>query len=42
MEKEKTEVEMGRGQEFHFQHIGTFFRYPNGDVRWAVVYPSGI
>lgn len=36
MEREKAMVEVGRGPEFHLEHTGDFFKYPNGDVKCAL------
>lgn len=40
MEKGKAGVEVESDWEFHFGHMDSFSKHPNGSVKWAVVYPS--
>lgn len=43
VEKGKAEVEVEESdREFHFGHMDSFSKHPNGGVKWAVVYPSWV
>lgn len=42
MEKGKVGVEVESDQEFHFGHMDSFSKHPDGGVKWTVVYSSWV